>query len=181
MRTIISLLLTATLCFVSLGFACNKSSNDNRPPQPISREQGIAFAKDIAAGLRAAQPLVAQLKPAAGALLAQAIPIADKVIAAVEASDPNNVIDLLNQLIPIIDAVVGQFSSNVKVLTFMALADIGIHFLINHSKEIFGTVAVARTMKRAGRAARSTQPADAVTTYAERPTWGCQYHPEKCR
>jgi hypothetical protein len=176
-----ALLTIAALFFVTCGFACNRSNsnNDNRPPDPpISRAQAILFAKDIASGLRSALPVVTNLKPAAGEVLRRALPIADQVIAAIERSDPASTRDLLNQLIPLTEQVIEQFTDNATVLGFMALADIGIHFLINHSDQIFGAAATAT---KAGKRAMSSTAADAVTTYAQRPAWGCEYHPEKCK
>lgn len=173
-RPLTALLLVAALCWVSLGVGPCKTD----PNKPTTKEQGIAFAKDIASGLRSAQPLVAQLNPKAGELLATGIPIADQIITAVGKGDAVTVVALLNDLLPIVNQVVGQFTSNIKVLTFMALADIGIHFLINHAPEIFGT---ADMQQLALRANRPGDPANAIRAYAQRPAWGCQYHEEKCR
>lgn len=171
LRCATGLLLIATLAFSGLGFdACKKGDGG------ITKEQGIAFARDIASSVRSALPLVSQLKPAAGRILEQAIPIADSVISAVERSDLNSTVSLLNQLIPIIDQTVAQFTANVKVLTLLALADIGIHFLINHADDIFGSKAVAKARRGA-----NVATVDAVTQYAGRTVWGCKHVPEKCQ
>lgn len=165
-RCATTLLLAISLCFVSMGFACDQ--------KPTTKAQGIAFAKDIASGLRSAAPLITQLKPAAGAIINRAIPIADRVIAAVEASDAVTTAALLNDLLPLVNDIVGQFTGNTKVLAFVALADIGIHFLINHAPEIFGGAALQA-------AASQSAEVDPLEKYAAQPIWGCAYHPKRCK
>jgi len=164
----IALALILTLVLVSLGAMCNKSGTS------ATKEQAIAFARDIANGIQSALPIVTRLNANAGKVLATALPIANSVITAVEQGKPGQVADLLEQLIPVIDATVAQFSNNVTVLGFLALADIGIHFLINHANEIFGVKAIAKASSVNG-------PPSAVAEYAGRAVWGCQYHPEKCK
>jgi len=166
-----ALLLITALCCVSLGWACKKSSNSDAA---VTKARAVAFAKDIASGLRSAQPLVSQLSPEAGRLLEKGIPIADKIIVAVDASDATSAAALMADLIPTVNELAAQFTGNAKVLAFIALADIGIHFLINHAAEIFG-----EDMARTDRSARAA--GDAIKKYAQQPIWGCQYHPEKCR
>lgn len=185
-RILTALLLTAALCYVSLGWACNKQQPPcaNPPcaqPPAVTKEQAIAYAKDIADGLRSAQPIIARLNPAAGKALALGLPIADDVIAAVEKGDVTKIASLLNTLIPIVDRTVAQFTNNVTALGFLALADIGIHFLINHAAEIFpGQLGPSRAAKKGAPPPPPIDVPGNIQNYAAKPVWGCQYHPEKC-
>jgi hypothetical protein len=161
-RLFIPLLLTATLCFVSLGFACSKSEKD----------QNVAFARDVVNSLNDARPLIVQLRPQIAARYDQAINSAGRLVTAIENSNQTEAIGLLTDLIPVVSDVAAQFTNNTKVLTVLALANIGLHFLVNHIHTAEG----AATARRSASASR-----DVVFEFDAQPVWGCDYKPEKCK
>jgi len=162
-RLFIPLLLTATLCFVSLGFACSKSEKD----------QNVAFAKDVVNSLTDARPLIVQLRPQIAVRYDQAINSARRLVTAIENSNQTEAIGLLADLIPIVSDVAAQFTDNTKVLAILALANIGLHFLVNH---IHTAAGVATARSAADSAAR-----EVIFEFDAQPVWGCDYKPEKCK
>lgn len=155
--------LVFCLVFFSLGLQGGGCNN------PGNKQQNVAFAKDVVNSLQSALPLVRELNPRAGEVLARGIPIAQDIVKAIEVNDSQNALQLLSALLPIINSTAAEFTGNTKVLTILAIADIAVHFLLNHQPQI------AKAARAAGR------KGSVVADYANQPVWGCQYRPDLCK
>jgi hypothetical protein len=147
--------------------ACEKSD----------RDKALAYAADIADAFRESAPLITQLAPDFAERFNKGVAISAGIIVAVKASQANTVITLLRDLVPIAEQTFARFSSNTQVLTVFALADIGIHFLINHFTGAGGALIIAEGAREDPARA---QAAPVVQRYQKRVIWGCQYQPKAC-
>jgi hypothetical protein len=155
-------ILVLLLSVAGLGFAkCGDKTQ---------REKDLVWAKDIATACAKAEPLVAQLNPEFAPTYHQLVVASQKVIAAVDASDAETAAQLLREMVPIINQTVALFTNNTKVLTILAIADIGIGVLLNHLPES----PQASIPGQAGQI-------DVLVEYKNQRRWGCDYRPEKCK
>jgi hypothetical protein len=154
-RVILSLTVTACLLVTTMAFSCSKS-------------QLTASAEDVLSALTQAQPYINQLLPQKAAIFATLIGDAGRLVVAVKASDKTTALQLIADISPVFSDIATSLHGNATVLTILALADIGLHYLANHIP--------ASALASAG----PTRMANLSTFKAQR-MWGCDYRPDKCK
>jgi hypothetical protein len=145
---------TAALVEVASGFACSKADL-------------TATAKDVLDSLKSAQPYITQLLPAKAAVFAALVEEAGKLVTAVASSNKQDALNLLADITPVFTEIASDLHGNSTVLAILAVADIGLHFLVNHIQ----VPTNGRLSARMGR----------IAAFKAQRSWGCDYHPEKCR
>ncbi len=155
-RKMTAVALTATLL---VSVACNPNL--------------VSTANDVLFSLNAAQPLITQFLPSAGPKITQGIAIATKLKEAIAASNSAGALALLQELIPTFQAIVTDdipqiHDPNVRtsIMTALALADIGLHFLVTH-------------VKTNAPAAMASPQGDPLSKFASEPVWGNAYKTKK--
>jgi hypothetical protein len=165
-REIVTLALVICLCFSALGFkACSQSQ----------QQKNIAWAKDVVSSLRAGRPYLAVIKPELLADYDKAINLGDSALLAVQAGNAQGAIELITELLPIFSAAAAAFTNNSTALAALALADIGLHFLLNHLPRTIIIAAKQRT------GAARVNGVDPITAFEQEQVWGCAYLPDKCK
>lgn len=165
-RLLLSLTLIAALTFMSVGFTgggCTKEQKQNFD----------SYAKDVADALVQSQPLVDQLLTAKGRKdLAdkydKIVPSGAKLVAAIAASNKTDALAIASDIFPVVEEVVGALSGNTTVQVGLALANIGLHFLLNH-------------LPASATASLGPAKAKQIATFRRAPVWGCKYRPDKCK
>jgi hypothetical protein len=158
-RQILTLTLVFCVSYFGFGFACKKSQHDS----------DLAWAKDIATAFHTAEPYAVSLPPSLQAKYHKAVALADQVVETVAISDATTTAELLRDLIPIFNEVAKIFTDNKTVLDVLAIADIGLHVLLNHLPA------------RSGIGAGATQGLEVLAEFQQQQIWGCAYHPELCQ
>jgi hypothetical protein len=154
-RLLTSFLLATCLIYASLGFACSKA-------------QLTSTAKDVLGALKDAQPFIAQLLPGKAAAFAALIPEAERLVAAVQNSDKATALALVADIGPTLSQIAADLHANANVMAILAVANIGLHFLVNHLPATVGKGASASPVM-----ARAMQ-------FKQEAVWGCRYRPDKC-
>lgn len=151
-RTILTLVVTASLILGTTAFACKKAVL-------------VAFAEDAFVSLKQAQPYITTLLPQKAEQWAKVVASAEKLVAAVKASDKVTAVALLADITPTVQEIVGDLGGNVTVLTILAVADIALHFLVNHiSLDPVVVGANPKLVKLVG--------------FKNAEVWGCKYRPD---
>lgn len=111
-----------------------------------SKSDALANADQVIASLKATTPLITQFAPGAAGKLTRGIVIAEKLKAAVASTDAQGAVSLLSDLIPVFQSIVNEDipaianpSTRVQILSALALADIGLHFLVRVYVQQTGT------------------------------------------
>lgn len=158
MKRTSSIMLAAVLSLTMTAATCTKSDL-------------LSNAGDVLSSLQSAQPLINQLIPNAAPRIAQAISIATKLRDAIAANQTSNGAALLVQLIPAFQSIVNQdingltAAQKTTILAALAVADIGLHFL------------VSRLQKNMPPSAGPG--ASAVSAFDREETWGLKYKTKK--
>lgn len=137
-----------------------------------SKDQLAASAQDVLDVVNnpALQGYLRTLAPGVLPKFLALIPAATNLVTAIKNGDTSNALALVNTIFPVIEEVAASaLSSNPTAMALLGVADIGLHFIINHVKASAPT---------AVRASRSVQVA---SDYGNKPVWGCQYHPKDKR
>ena len=138
-----------------------------------SKDQLVASAEDVLSVLTD-QTLIKALQALSPPMLAKIealVPTAKDLITAIKNGDTSSALAAVNTIFPVIEEVFALFSGgNPAVLAVLALANIALHFIINHVK----TTKAAKAARVAGIAA--VQVAD---DYGNRPAWGCNLRQDK--
>ena|SRR5581483_11499093 len=136
-----------------------------------SKNGVLSNASDVLSSLRAAQPLVTQLLPSASASLAQSLDIAGKLKDAIAHNDATNAAEYLRALIPVFEDItehdvpqIKDEGTKTRILTALALADIGLSLLANHYKA-----------SQSNTPAMTARRADPVSNFAAKAVWGRKY------
>ena len=127
-----------------------------------TKGQMVAAAKDVASALHDAQPFITQLVPGKAARFAQAVGEAEKLVTAIEASDKTTAASLIADIFPAIDEVASDLGANTKVLAILAIANISLHFLVNHLPQ-------SKMLAVAGGATYAK-----LAAFKQRPVWRCR-------
>jgi hypothetical protein len=156
-RTALVLSTIACMILCTAGFdSCSKDK----------KQQGIAFARDLAGSIRVAAPIVAQKNPELARRMEQAANSADRIVTAIEASNSTEIAALVRDILPIFTEVARQFSDNQNVLIGLALGQIALNFFVNH-------------YVKSGGVAASVAPE--IENFKALPQFGCQYRPDRCK
>lgn len=158
-RIVITLVAIYCLVFSTAGFGMFSCKSN--------KDQMAAYAKDVADALEQAAPLVNQLLPAKAAVWATLIPKGRQLVEAVSASDKTTAAELVADIFPVIEDVVNSLTGNTQIRIALSLANIGLHFILNH-------------LPAAPRAGRSGPLMAKLQQFKDEPVWGCQYHQERC-
>lgn len=133
----------------------------------------VSTANDVLFSLNAAQPLITQFLPSAGPKITQGIAIATKLKDAIGASNSPSALGLLQELIPVFQAIVTDdipqiHDPNVRtqIMTALALANIALHILVSH-------------LKTNAPAAMASPQGNALSKFASEPVWGNAYKTKK--
>lgn len=133
-----------------------------------SKDQLVASAQDVLDVVQD-KALMAALQLVSPELVGKVLasePTAKNLLAWIKAGDFTNAIAAVNSLFPLIDEIAAQFHASPKALGIVAVANIALHFIINHVQ--------ANASGSATRAnSRAVQTAAA---YGAQPVWGCDYH-----
>lgn len=135
------------------------------------RAKAVAFAKDVRDALVRAEPYVvnalnAKGKQALAASFTKIVPYGSRLLVAVEGSDGATALEVIADIVPVFNAIAAEFTNDIAVLSILALADIGLHFLASH-------------LVKAAESA-NTSISNTVQEFARQQVWGCAYHPKKC-
>lgn len=140
-----------------------------------SKDQLVASAEDVLSVL-SDQTLIKALQTLSPPMLKKIeglVPTAKDLITAIKNGDTTNALALVNTIFPVIEEAFALFSGgNPAVLAVLALANIALHFIIDHVQK-----AAPATVKSA-RAAGTQGVAEAID-YGAKPVWGCQYRQDK--
>lgn len=134
-----------------------------------SKSNLLSNASDVLSSLQSAQPLINQLIPRATPRISQAISIATKLRDAVARSDSITGVTLLTDLVPTFSQIVNvdinslTASQKTTILAALAVADIGLHFLVRNLK-------VAQPITAAASAKTS-----ALDVFDKEEVWGTKY------
>lgn len=168
-RQLVTVTLIACLLVITAGFkACPKSEKD----------RNVAYARDIVSGMQAGQRFIDQFKPALSDRWRMATNGAIRLVDVVAASDEEEIVTLLAGIMPVFTEAIAAFTGNTTVLAVLALADIALHFFANHIGKIAARVQHGIA---AIRSEAETTALAAIAKFAEQPSFGCDYKPEKCR
>lgn len=151
-RVFLSLTICAALVFTSMAPSCSKN-------------QLVASANDVLNVVtdRALNDALAKISPFAVAKLAKIIPSARELVDAVKNGDTSNAVSLVNTIFPVIDDIASTLGANDQVMAILAIANISLHFLLNH---------LPSTAIKAAKAKGSTVAVSAENFKNER-AWGC--------
>lgn len=138
-----------------------------------SKDQLAASAQDVL-DVVTSQALASYLQtvsPSALARLLSLAPSARSLVVAIKTGDVTTAIGLVNIIGPAIDDIAQALKANQKQLAYIGLANLALHFIVNHVK-------VELPAARAVSASAAT-----AIAYASRPAWGCEYHKndKRCR
>lgn len=164
LRPLTSMLLSAALLFTLTATKCG----ENKTPEE-EKAEFIGYAKQVRDGLVKAGPFILKFKPALESKYNSAVSIANQLVTAVEASNSTEVADLLVEMIPVFDDIVGQFTDNTTVLTILFVVDGALRFFANRYKTELASAPVARRSTAQGNKARSR-----VLQFASRKAWRCR-------
>jgi hypothetical protein len=127
-------------------------------------------ASDVLNSLRDAQPLIERLLPKASGDINEAVTIASKITDAIKVSDSTTAATLLQDLIPVFQNIVNNdlkqlsVAQQTEILTVLALANIGLHFLIDHLQNNAPSLMANTGVK-----------AKALAAFAKEDVWGLRY------
>jgi len=155
-RSLTTLGILLCLCYANMAIKCSK-------------DQLTASAQDVLAVVTDRNLMLAlqTISPAALQKLEAAAPLARDLVAAIKNGDTSTALGTVNTIFPIIDEVADALDANPKLKAILALANIALHFIINHAQTSTPTIARSRpTVRRA-------------IEYGNRPVWGCELRQDK--
>lgn len=134
-----------------------------------SKDQLVVSAQDVV-DVVTNPAVMAALPPALQVKLRTAEPFARSLLASIKSGDFSTALAAVNTIFPIIDEIAAALHASPKILSFVGLANIGLHFIINHVR--------ANVTSRVASAEVST-----AIGYGAQPVWGCDYHKndQRCR
>jgi len=133
-----------------------------------SKSQLVAAGEDVLSAVTD-QALINALRAISSDALAKLealVPDAQKLVAALKNGDTSSALALVNTIFPVIEDIVASVSNDPKIAGFLALGNLALHFILNHTKSTAAAVAA----RKAGVSA--VQVAD---DNGAQPVWGCQY------
>lgn len=139
LRQLTILVIVAVLAYGTMGVSCNRA----------------ALCDDVVTGFQLAATQFPNDK-----IFAELSKDGHAICDAVRAGKNDIVPGLLRAFVPRFDDFVAKHGQSKG----LALADIGIHILLNHFPPTVGNMSDA-----------------ALSDYASKPVWGCSYYPEKCK
>jgi hypothetical protein len=173
-RRLVTLVLLGCLITATAGFkACPKSEKD----------RNVAYARDVLSGFQAGQRFIDQVKPSLSDEWREATNSSSRLIEAVAASDQEEVVALLADIMPVFTEGIDALTNNTTALSLLSWADIALHIFANH----IGAAAVAlasparATTKGMTKSASAATALVAIERFRAQPSFGCRYAPEKCR
>lgn len=96
-------------------------------------------------------------------------PSAKELITAIRNGDTSNALALVNTIFPVIDEVAASLGANQKMMAILALANIGLHFIINH----------VQTTAPAAASAAALPDAQTAINFGNQRVWGCDFKKDK--
>lgn len=138
-----------------------------------SKDQLAASAADVLSVLTDSTLIKAlqTLSPPLLAKIETLVPTAKDLITAIKNGDTSTALAAVNTIFPVIEEAFALFSGgNPAVLAVLALANIALHFIINHVK----TTKTARAARAAG-----VHSVTVALDYEAQPTWGCNIRKDK--
>lgn len=133
-----------------------------------SKDQLIAAGNDVLSVVTdtALMNALQTISPAALKKLEALVPDAQKLVTALKNGDTSNALALVNTIFPVISDIVASVNNDPKIAAFLALGNIALHFIINHTQN----TNAAKVASKAGVPAVQ-QAADS----GGQTIWGCQY------
>lgn len=133
-----------------------------------SKNQLVAAAEDVLTVLTNAELMNALrlVSPPLLARLESMVPEAKKLIAAIRAGDTSTALGLVNLIFSVIDDAGNVLNASPKIKAILGLANIALHFIINHAS------AAAPALAKSLPAVRKT------IALGAQPAWGCALRSE---
>lgn len=133
-----------------------------------SKDQLVSAGEDVLSVVTdtALMNALRSISPAALQKLEALVPDAQKLVTALKNGDTTNALALVNTIFPVISEIVSSVNGDPKIAGFLALANIALHFIINHTSNTKPAVA-ARKLGMPG--------AQKATDNGAQKIWGCGY------
>lgn len=142
-----------------------------------SKDQMVAAGKDVLSVVQnqELQGFIRTLAPGLLSKFVALVPSANDLIAAFQSGDTSTGLALVNTIFPVIEEVAGALISlSPPAMAILGVANIALHFILNHAQTSTAAKASVKAAKRAGVA--SVQQA---VDYGSQPTWGCNFVQDK--
>jgi len=135
-----------------------------------SQDQLVASAKDVLDVLKSSsvQNALSTLAPGVLGEVLAAVPTAERLVELIRNSDFTNATAIINSLFPLIDEIADAVKASPKVLAFVALANIALHFIINHVKASAPASMIVQN-----------QQMQRAIELGDKPVWGCNLRKDK--
>lgn len=140
-----------------------------------SKDQLLSSAQDVLSVVTDPGLIKAlqTLSPPALAKLEALVPTAKDLIAAITSGNTTNALQLVNTIFPVIEEIVSlAVGLNPIAMAVLALANIALHFIINHTQN----TAPAKAARKMG-----VPAVQRAVDFGSKPVWGCQYLPRDKR
>jgi hypothetical protein len=134
-----------------------------------SKDQLLAAAKDVLTVVedRQVQDALRTLSPAALAKLLSIVPTARNLVEAIRNGDTSSALALVNTIFPVIDEIADALNAKPQIKAVLALANIALHFIINHTQSTAPAIIAA------------TPEAQRAIELGNKPVWGCNLRSDK--
>jgi hypothetical protein len=157
-RKVFSVALVLVIGFSSFAGMCTKQTL-------------LSNADDILFSINEAKPLIVQLLPSSEATINLALSVATSLKEAIAKNEATNAVDIISELIPTIGQIVNKdinklnAAQKTTILSALALANIGLHYLSKH------LIANAPSSLVAQRGASVS----VIAEFDSEPVWGERY------
>lgn len=133
-----------------------------------SKDQLTAAAKDVLSVVenKQLQDALRTLSPSALTKLLAIVPTARNLVEAIRNGDTSNALALVNTIFPVIDEIADVLDASPQVKAILALANIALHFIINHTQTTTTGLSASPEAQRAA-------------DFGSRPVWGCTLRTDK--
>jgi hypothetical protein len=133
-----------------------------------SKSQLVAAGEDVLSAVtdQALMNALQTVSPAALQRLEALVPFAKDLVTALKNGATSTALGLVNTIFPVISEIVASLNNDPQIAGFLALGNIALHFIINHTQN---TAAATTARKMGVPAARKAADNGAL------PIWGCQY------
>lgn len=155
----------ATLSIVAVVPAVTQTS--------CNKDQLVSAANDVLSVVTD-PTLIKALQTLSPPVLAQIealVPTAKNLITAIKNGDTTNALALVNTIFPVIETAFGVLSAgNPAVLAVLALANIALHFIVNH------------VQSNVPKIAKTSAAVRVAQDFGSKPVWGCNYRSDnRCK
>lgn len=140
-----------------------------------SKDQLVASAKDVLTVVNdtTLQGFLRTLAPSALTKLLALAPTATDLVKAFQSGDTSSGLALINTIFPVIEEIAAAVATlSPQAMAILGIANIGLHFILNHTK----ATSAVKAARKAGVAA--VRVAD---DYSTQRAWGCDYRPKDSR